>query len=388
MKQLKVPSVGPFRKLFSIGPFAMLIALFAVGTPEQLRAQANADQTKVARVKRSRGKDTCLILLKNSSFAAGELIEIVTSSGQRIGVAKAGRQNAKNRSAKAMVLDGTRNCKAYQGQSVRSLAEPQSGMAQSTNTRNENILFLAPYYVVTQYTLPGLALNKFITPAYNQKGVGISAAGVFPKTPMTLAGVALKTRIEVNFQSAKSSPPLDLVKDSVVEGTQNIATTLLDARGGLRVLFSNATSWAELGAVVFERLSSKTTLLNSGNQESELFQAIRDVSGGGFGAYLGYGQLVGNAAELTLHSGIGFASSYTTPIIEDGNFTNTTEKLALNGLPIFAGVSIIIPLMKFMYAEVDMSYKNTPFKISLIKDEVSKAQAELLSIRTGVGLQF
>lgn len=385
---MKDPRVGPIQNLCSIGKRAMLVLLFACGTPAQLWAQDKADKTQVSRVKKSRGKDTCLIEVKNSPFAAGELIEIIDSNGQRIGVAKAGRQNAKNRRAKALILDGTRKCKSYQGQSVRSLAEPRSSFGKSTSAVSDNMLFISPRYVVTQYTLPGLALNKFITPAFNQKGFGIIASGIFPKKPISLGAIAIKANIEVNFESGKSSPPLDLVKDGVVEGTQNIATTLLDVRGGVRALFSNSSSWAELGAVVFERLSTKSTLLKSGDDESEIFQTIRDLSGGGFGGYLGYGLSFGNAAEIALHSGIGFASSYTTPIVEDGNFTNTSEKLEPDGLPVFAGISIKIPLMKFVFTEVDLRYKITPLKIPLINDEVSKAQAELLSIRAGAGLQF
>lgn len=357
--------------------FEMALANFS-GSPE----------SKISRTKKTTGKNTCLIELLNSEFAAGEYVEIVNSSGKRLGVAKASKSNKKSGRAKALVIDGTRNCDRYKGQTVRRLNAGHASNLTGVGGVSSKVVFIIPRYIVSQHTNPGLALNKFITPAYNQKGFGLTAAGIFPRTPFQLASLHLKTHINANFETAKTSPAIDLIKDDVVLGSQAISTTTIDVRGGLRVLFTSIASWAEVGAILYENATSKSTLKQAGQNETVLFQAVRDISGSGFGVYFGYGFFVSNSAEVSLHSGIGLGGAYKTPLIEDGSFTNSSEKLKPNGLPIFAGASLKVPFMSLMVAEIDVKFKNLPITIPLINEETSKAQSETLSFRIGAGLQF
>lgn len=382
------PAIQLFSKL-SIKRVMMLAFSFAIFEPEPACAQSSGiPESQISRSKKTNGKNSCLIELVNSEFATGEFLEVIDSSGKRLGVVKAGKRSEKSGRAKALVIDGTRNCNSYKGKTVRRLGAGQASGLNGAGGVASKSLFIIPRYVVSQHTIPGLALNKFITPAYNQKGFGLMVAGVFPRNPLQIASLNLKTHFNASFESAKTSPALDLVRDGVVAGSQAISSTTIDARGGLRAIFTSIASWVELGAVLYESTTSKSTLQKTGQEETELFQAVRDLSGSSFGIYFGYGLFISNSAEVSFHSGIGLGGAYKTPLIEDGSFTNNSEELKPNGLPFFAGASVKVPLMNLMVAEIDVKFKNLPILIPLINEEMSKAQSETLSFRIGAGLQF
>lgn len=373
----------------SISAILMPLVVFAFCHPVRAAAQSNSNE--IAQVSRStlpKGKSACLIEITSPDFVKGDYIEIIGNNEKRIGLAKAGRSSSKNRTTRALVIDGTKNCKIYKGKLARRVNFGENSFSSQKTNPAQKAFFIIPQYVVTQHTVPGLALNKFISPSYNQKGFGLRVSGVFPKTPLQISSYRFKTRFSAAFEQAQTSPALDLFREGVVIGSQSIVSTLINAQGGIRSLFAGPSAWAEIGAVLYESLTSKSSLKKTSNDEAELFQAIRDVSGSKFGLYLALGIVMSNSAEISLHSGIGLGGKYTTPIIEDGNFTNTSSSIKTNGIPIFAGTELRIPLMEILYAEVGLEYKNTPLLIPLINDEISKAQFESLSVRVGAGLQL
>lgn len=378
-----------FKKTISISLIMMLLFAFASILPVSAKGQSSSNSnSRVSRTKKTKLTSACIVEILNSTFETGEYLEIIDSNQRRLGTAKAGRKNSKTNRATAVVIDGSRNCNIYKGKNVRKLITENRAILGPTYSAADKSVFIIPQYIVTQYTVPGLALNKFISPSYNQKGFGLRVTGVLPKRPFQIARFNFKTHVSAGFESAQTSPAIDLLRDQLVQGNQSISSTRIDARGGVRALFAPASSWAEIGAVLYESTTSKSSLNKTAQDEAALFQAIRDVSGSTFGLYAGFGALIADSSEISIYSGIGLGGSYTTPIIEDGSFTNTSETLNTEGIPLFAEAAVKVPLLDLLFVEVNLQYKNIPLLIPLINDETSKAQSESLSFRVGAGLQF
>jgi hypothetical protein len=374
---------------FSISFILTQICFVAIFTPQVAFAKATTDgKSSISRTKKTKSTTSCLVEILNSKFATGDYVEIIDTNQKRLGTAKVGKKNSKTNRAAAIVIDGNTNCNIYRGKQIRALRTGAASHSASFFSATDKIVFIIPQYIVTQNTVPGLGLNKFISPSFNQKGFGARVSGVFPKTPIRISNFNFKSHVSAGFESSQTSPAIDLVKEQIVAGSQSISTTKIDARGGIRALFNPLSLWAELGAVLYESTNSKSKLTKISNDEAALFQAIRDVSGSTFGLYLGTGALIASSTELSLVAGIGLGGSYKTPIIEDGNFTNTSETMATQGIPIFADVAVKVPLIDLLFAEVNLQYKNVPLLIPLINDETSKVQSESLSFRVGMGVQF
>ena len=384
-EQLGIHSTKAMCISFILMPLIFVASFAPTLATAQTESFANSS---VSKSKKTKTKSSCIIEIVNSNFEQGEYIEIFDSSQRRMGTAKAGRKNSKTNQTRALVIDGNTNCNLYKGKQVRRLSTGTSATFGASLSASEKMFFILPQYIVTQYTIPGLALNKFISPSYNQKGFGLRVSGLLPKKPVQLSLFSFKTHFSAGYEASQTSPAIDLLRDQLVAGNQIIATTKIDARGGVRAVFTRASSWAEIGAVLYESTTAKSSLNKSSQDETALFQAVRDISGKTFGIYLALGATVAQSSEFSVHSGIGLGGSYSTPIVEDGSFTNTSTAIATNGLPIFAGVAVKIPVMNLLFVEVNLDYKNLPLLIPLINDEVSKAQSESLAIRVGAGMQF
>jgi hypothetical protein len=190
------------------------------------------------------------------------------------------------------------------------------------------------------------------------------------------------------LSSSATTPALDLVKEGKVIGTQKFATTALHLRAGARALTSDSRLWTEAGVVLLDKLSSKSTLAKSSADVDALFPVIRELNGQGFGLYVEQGLVVGDNNRLSFSGALGLGTKFKTPVLEDGDSTNTTENFTTEGLPLSAGINFSFPIWRGAFAETNFDYVNVKLALPLINEQQSKSQIEKLSFSVGVGYRF
>lgn len=337
-----------------------------------------------------------MVSFSSKDLREGELAEILNNEEQRIALARIERVTVTDKTKKkknilaATVISGEENCGKLTGLRLRPLTNGSSFLSASSSSSQNTLAQLSPTFLVAQTSLPGLALNKFLSPGYSQRGYAINATGLFPRDPIPIGALKLNATSEVKWSSLSTSPSLDLVRDGKVQGSQNIATQNLNIRTGARIHYLDSRLWSGAGAILFKSLKTTSTLAAAPGEANsdKLFQVVRDISGRGFGLYAEQGVNISNAATLSFGGGIGLGTKLETPIIEDGDATNTSTTAKVESLPFFAGAKLQIPFFRWIFADVQLDYERFSLSIPLVNDSTSKAQMDVISFSAGVGVRF
>jgi hypothetical protein len=373
-----------------------LFALSASVTANSAEAQGATESLQAAKIgkgNRTLQRNLCQVPISGKGFKEGELAEVLDSSNTRMAVVKIEPFLFKGKKRLvATVLSGEERCKELQGKNLRKLdGSTPTQFASGNNSKiTDSIVFIAPHFQVAQSSLPGLALNKFLSPGYTQQGIGFRGSGIFPRTPMEAGPLKINFNSDIAWSSLNSSPSLDLVRDGKVEGSQSIATQNLNFRAGTRVHMLGSKLWIGAGVVVFDSFKSNSNLNATGTAGSpdKLFKAVRDISGQGFGVYGEQGFVINDSAVFAVNGGIGLATTVKTPVVEDGEATNTQEAVKVESLPLFVGARIQVPFLTWIFAEVNLDYRKINMTLPLINDSVSKAQYDVMLFSAGVGLRY
>lgn len=350
---------------------------------------SNKGSGKVGKGRKFIQQKTCLLSIKTQGLQEGDLAEVVDQSNTRIAVIRLERMSQSSGVLAARVLVGEERCKTLAGYKVVPLStQINSGLNYSTS-RKESLVYIAPQAVFTQTNLPGFALNKFLSPSFSQRGFGVHLASIFPSKPFRISRLPIQGQFNFSWNSVLTSPSLDLVKNSEVIGVQKISTNSMKVRTGLRLLTFNELLWTGVGGVIFENFTQKSTLAPSPSGSSDqLFQALRDSSGLGFGAYAEQGFIINGSGRISVLAGLGFAHSVKTPIVEDAEASNLSDKFTISGPPFFVGVNIMVPLMEWAFAEANFDYKTMSMSLPLVNQQVTKAKYETTSFSVGAGVKF
>lgn len=318
----------------------------------------------------------------------GELAEVLDESKNRVAVVKLERLNRSAKKLAATVIVGEEKCSSLAGFTIRPFGL-QPGLTLNESPAHEgSILQVAPQYVVYQNSLPGLALNKFLSPGYTQRGFGLRASGLFPRKALKISKINLQGTSDIHWTSAATSPSIDLVKNGKVLGIQKLSSKTLKIQAGARVLFLNDQLSTEVGAILYNSFAHKSTLISTAGDSDQLFPALRDVSGRGFGIYAQQALMIAGTTRIAVSGGIGLGDSVSTPIVEDGESTNTSEKFSIQGPPIFAGLSLYIPIQKWAFTEFNFDFNSMRLQLPLVNGQVTKAQFETLGFSAGVGFRL
>ncbi|MEY3900725.1 MAG: hypothetical protein RL189_31 [Pseudomonadota bacterium] len=355
-------------------------------------ALANTEETvgKVGRGQRKVKFDTCQVPVIGKDLVEGDLAEIIDKSGQRVALVKIERIKSSSQRLVGTVLVGSEKCNQLRGLAMRPVVSGESGGSATESGKGKNdILRVAPKYILAQSALPGLALNKFLTPGYTQRGFAVGGSVLLPREPIAVGRSKINFKTDVAWTSLTTSPSIDIVKDGKIEGIQSITTQIINARAGARIFYLDARLWSGVGAILYDSFKSKSQVssVNGGDAE-KILRVIRDLNGSGFGLYAEQGFIINRAAEISLSGGIGLKTSITTPIVEDGDATNASETASIEGLPLFAGASFRIPFLSMLFAEVNLEYRKYAFSVPLINDGTSKAQFDNLLFAAGLGVNF
>lgn len=374
--------------------------IFAAGTATLLpivffpaqAAGANSDEPlgKVGRGQRKVQLNTCQVPVIGKDLVEGDLAEIIDKSAQRIALIKIERSKSSSGRLVGTVLVGSEKCNQLRGLTMRPVVSGDSGGSAAGAGKSKNdILRIAPKYILAQSALPGLALNKFLTPGYTQRGIAVGGSVLLPRNPIAVGPAKLNFKTDAVWTSLTTSPSIDIVKDGKIEGTQAITTKSMTARAGGRIYYLDSRLWSGIGAVLYDGFQSKSQVSSvDGGDAEKILRVIRDLKGGGFGIYAEQGFIINRSAEVSLSGGIGLKTTITTPVVEDGDATNAIENATIQGLPLFAGASFRIPLLSLVFAEVNLEYRKYAFTIPLINDAESKAQYDNLIFAAGLGLSF
>ncbi|NBW82034.1 hypothetical protein EBR21_09805 [bacterium] len=378
---------------------SVAVSLFALSTSltansaEAQSANAVLPSAKVGKGNRTFQRNLCQVTISGKGLTEGDLAEVIDASSTRMAVVKIEPFVFKGKKRLvATVLSGEEKCKDLQGKELRKLdgsAQPQLS-AGVVSKITDSVVFVAPQFQVSQSSLPGFALNKFLSPGYTQQGIGFRGTGIFPRTPIEAGPLKINFNSDIVWSSLNSSPSLDLVRDGKVEGSQSISTQLLNLRAGARVHMLSSKIWTGAGVIVFDSFKSNSNLNATGTASSpdKLFKAVRDISGQGFGLYGEQGFVINDSAIFAVNGGIGLATSVKTPVVEDGEATNTEEGLKVESPPLFVGAKIQVPFLTWIFAEVSLDYKKINMIVPLINNAVSKAQYDSMSFSAGVGLRY
>jgi hypothetical protein len=299
-------------------------------------------------------------------------------------------EKLKNGRLVALVLTGEDKCSTLRGMAIKSFSTSGTTSNRAESSTGQSMLLVAPRYQVSQNALPGLALNKFLTPGYTQKGIEFAGLGIFPRSPIAVGPLKMNFKAEAHFSNLNSSPVIDLVRDGKVIGTQNISTQTLQLRGGGRVNYMNSQAWTGAGLVLVDSFQTKSTLSASPNATAEnpVFQVIRDVRSNGLGIFGEQGFIINDSAIISVGGSIGLATKVSSPIVEDGDSTNTNEALTLNSPPVYLEARLVVPFMKWAFAEIGVDYRKFSLTVPLINDSVSKAQVDVSRVSAGIGFRY
>ncbi|MFZ9521374.1 MAG: hypothetical protein ACO3A4_12950 [Silvanigrellaceae bacterium] len=375
------------------GALRLVALMLMTGANFAGSAADDPPSAKIGRGNRTLQKTLCQVPFSGKGLKEGELAEIVDSSNSGITVVKIESFVFKGKKRLvATVLSGDEKCTSLQGKVLRKLdGSGQMKVGSQINSKiSDSIVFIAPQFQVAQSSLPGLALNKFLSPGYTQQGIGFRGAGIFPRLPIDAGPLKINFISELAWSSLNSSPALDLVRDGKVEGSQSIATQNLNLRAGTRIHLLNSRLWTGTGIVVLDSFKSNSNLNATGTAGSpdKLFKAVRDLSGQGFGLYGEQGFVINESVVFAINGGIGLATTVKTPVVEDGEATNTEETVKLESVPLFAGARIQVPFLNWIFAEVNLDYKKLNMTLPLINNAVSKAQYDVMSFSAGVGFRY
>lgn len=363
-------------------------SLFFAGQLALAQTADNKNAVKVGKGKRMIQRKLCQVPINGSGFSEGDLAEVVDNSGSRIAVVKIER--LKRDKLIATVITGEDKCSSLRGLAIKSFTPDGNGSGSADVSSEQTMLLIAPRYQVAQTALPGLALNKFLTPGYTQKGLEFSGLGIFPRTPIPTGPLKINFKAEGRFSNLNTSPVLDLVRDGKILGTQNIATQAITLRGGGRINYLASRAWTGAGLVLVDSYQSKSTLTAGPNAgtENPVFPVVRDLKVSGFGIYGEQGFILNNSAIVALGFGLGLGTKVSTPIVEDGDATNTAEELKLDSPPVYLEARLAVPFIKWIFAEVSIDYRKLSLTVPLINNGVSKAQFDLSRISAGVGFRY
>jgi hypothetical protein len=355
-------------------------------------ALANTDETvgKVGRGQRKIKLDTCQVPVIGKDLVEGDLAEIIDKSGQRIALVKIERMKSSAARLVGTVLVGSEKCSQLRGLAMRAVVSGESGGSAADSGKSKNdILRVVPKYILAQSALPGLALNKFLTPGYTQRGYAVSGSVLLPRNPIAVGPTKFNFKTDASWTSLTTSPSIDIVKDGKIEGIQSINTQSISARAGGRIFYLDSHLWSGIGAILYDSFKSKSQVSSVNGADAEkILRVIRDLNGSGFGLYAEQGFIINRAAEVSISGGIGLKTSITTPIVEDGDATNASENATVQGLPLFAAASFRIPFLSLFFAEVNLDYRKYAFSVPLINNGESKAQYDNLLFAAGLGVNF
>lgn len=333
-------------------------------------------------------RTACIVPVKIRGMNEGELAEVLDDSRNRVAVVKLERLSRPSGKLVATVIVGEEKCSSLAGFTIRPLSLEDGSTRKESPSIESSILHIAPQYVVYQNSLPGLALNKFLSPGYTQRGFGLRASSLFPRKPLQISKINLQGTSDIHWTTTSTSPSIDLVKDGKVLGMQKLSTQTLKIQAGARILSLNSQLSTEAGAVLYNSFRNRSAIIATGGNSDQLFPALRDVSGQGFGIYAEQGLIIAGATRIAVSGGIGFGDSISTPIVEDGESTNTSEKFSIQGTPIFAGLSIYLPIQKWAFSEFNLDFNSMSLQLPLVNGQVTKAQFETLGLSAGVGFRF
>ena len=333
-------------------------------------------------------KRSCLLPIIGQGFQVGDLAEVVDQTNTRIALIRLERLSQTSAVLAARVLVGEERCKTLAGFKIMPLRSQESTTLIFGSKKKDSTFFLAPHMIVSQNNLPGMALNKFISPGYTQRGFGLRASGVFPPKPLKILRTSIQGQADLQWSSSSTSPSIDLIKDGTVLGTQKLSTTAMRIKAGARLLSLKGQLWTSAGALLTDSFETKSELGALGGATDKLFKSIRDVKGQGFGLFIEQGAIINGSARFSLHAGFNISQSAETPIVEDGEATNTSEKFKISSTPVIVGATFMVPILDWMYAEINLDYKSISMELPLVNSKVTKAQMETLSFATSLGLRF
>ncbi len=349
---------------------------------------ANSALGKVGKGKRNIQKKTCLVPVQIRGMNEGDLAEVIDAQQNRVAVVRLVRLTRPAGRLAAQVLVGEENCSSLSGYTIRPLPSLTTTGTQATGTSANPVASVAAQFMVIQFALPGLGLNKFLSPGYTQRGFGLRASGAFPRQPMQLGMFRLQAALAGLFSNSVTTPAIDIISNGQVLGTQRFSTTAIQLRAGARALTADSRLWTETGVILFDRISNKSSLAKSSESVDTLFAAIREFNGQGFGLYAEQGIVVGQNIRLSFWGGLGLGTKYKTPVLEDGDATNTSENFKTEGLPFYAGININIPVWRGAFSEINFDLSNVKLSLPLINEQQSKSQIERLSFSLGGGYRF
>ncbi|MEY4066238.1 MAG: hypothetical protein RIR26_2446 [Pseudomonadota bacterium] len=397
MKNLRAPSTN--RCLFA-RPSAWRMVIFLLLPAAQVllsvpsaQAQEEKDSNipsgKIGKGKREIQNKSCLVPVKVRGLNEGDLAEVVDNSNARVAVVRLERLPPQTGRLVANVLVGGENCNTLRGLNVRPLAPSGASFTGLIKKPQPTpLMSVSVQYALAQNSIPGLAMNKFLTPIYTTRGIGLRASGSFPQEAKVISGGKYKALGDVHWATTETSPPLDLVKDGKVAGSQSLSSQNLRVRAGAQYISKDSKFWTNAGALLYDTLRTKTVLTSLTGASEPAFPVVRAISSKSFGVFLEQGFVMPGEARIALHGGINFGTSATTPILEDGDATNTSEKFKITGTPLLAGLHLKIPFSNFVFVEMQLDYRKVELQLPLVNEKFTKAQWENLSLATGLGVQF
>lgn len=346
---------------------------------------------KIGRGQKTIERKTCQVPFVGKGLSEGDLVEIINKKDERVAIARLEKFKPSEGRLVATLLVGEEKCATLQGLALRVFKNDSRTKASSDENEDytKSILLIAPRFQIAQTSLPGLALNKFLTPGYLQKGLTIHADGTFPRQPLQLGSLKLNFTTEVNWSTLATAPALDVVSQGNILGLQSTTSQILDARFIPRFFFLDERLWT--GTVLgFHQIKNQSTLksLNDENVNEQIFQVVRDVNGRFIVIAVELGFIIKKSAIVSILAGFGIKSTLKSPIIEDGDATNVTENLVSDSIPVFLGAKALIPIYQWIFSEITLDYKKFSFSIPLVNSGSSKASYELMSFAAGVGIRF
>lgn len=334
--------------------------------------------------------NTCQVPVIGKELIEGNLAEIVDSSGRRVALVKIERIKSSPGRLFGTVLVGSEKCRQLRGLAMRAIVTGAPVQAATiAGKRRYDVARITPQFILAQTALPGLALNKFLTPGYTQRGFAVGSSLLLPRHPFTIGSAPVSFKMDTVWAGLTTSPAIDIVKDGKIEGIQTIATQSINARAGTRIHYLDSQLWSGIGAVLYDGFQSKSKVTSlNGSDAEKILRVIRDLKGNGFGVFAEQGIVINNTVEVSLSGGVGLKTAISTPIVEDGDATNSSEKATIQGLPIFAGASLRIPFLRILFAEVNLEYRKYTFRVPLINQGETKAQYDSFTFASGLGISF
>ncbi|NBO39521.1 hypothetical protein EBU99_13165 [bacterium] len=376
-------------EIFLCLAFALLFSNQKAHADSNSKNKAQPPEGRIGRGSKKIQRQTCLLPVEQNGLNFGDLAEVIDVSSTRIAIVRLEKMNQSSAKLVAKVLSGEDKCTSLAGFKIRPLSTDANPNQLSAASSKQTIIHISPQYLLTQNSLPGLALNKFLNPGYTQRGFALRTAGIFPREPMKVGSFELRAMGDLLWSTATTTPPLDLVRNGKVLGSQSFSTQNLQLRAGAYIPEFSGRAWSSAGLILFDSFRTQSSLLASGSESTDqIFKVIRDISGQGFGLFAEQGILIGSSASLTVGGGIGLATSITTPLLEDGESTNTAEKFQLNGLPLYATARVHLPFLDWLFAEINLDYRLIQMQLPLINEQLTKAQYEVVGFSTGIGIRY